>query len=153
MIRRPPRSTRTDTLFPYTTLFRSGGRGAVIDSHRLAGISKHTFNIVGLYEKGPVALRLAYNWRSRFLTNNLDCCIGLPVFQKPVGFLDGSIRFSPTPWLELSIEGQNLLNTTTVYQQQIFGDTALTPGAKPVYRDANWGRVDRRFQFGARVKF
>src|SRR3546814_16402183 len=33
MIRRPPRSTRTDTLFPYTTLFRSTladtGRGAV----------------------------------------------------------------------------------------------------------------------------
>src|SRR3546814_5005921 len=25
MIRRPPRSTRTDTLFPYTTLFRSDG--------------------------------------------------------------------------------------------------------------------------------
>src|SRR3546814_19793269 len=28
MIRRPPRSTRTDTLFPYTTLFRSSGRQA-----------------------------------------------------------------------------------------------------------------------------
>src|SRR3546814_15512016 len=27
MIRRPPRSTRTDTLFPYTTLFRSPGLG------------------------------------------------------------------------------------------------------------------------------
>src|SRR3546814_4114187 len=27
MIRRPPRSTRTDTLFPYTTLFRSIGAG------------------------------------------------------------------------------------------------------------------------------
>src|SRR3546814_6810989 len=27
MIRRPPRSTRTDTLFPYTTLFRSGYKG------------------------------------------------------------------------------------------------------------------------------
>src|SRR3546814_7236128 len=27
MIRRPPRSTRTDTLFPYTTLFRSLGPG------------------------------------------------------------------------------------------------------------------------------
>src|SRR3546814_9863265 len=26
MIRRPPRSTRTDTLFPYTTLFRSAGQ-------------------------------------------------------------------------------------------------------------------------------
>src|SRR3546814_2977627 len=30
MIRRPPRSTRTDTLFPYTTLFRS----SCADSHR-----------------------------------------------------------------------------------------------------------------------
>src|SRR3546814_7082262 len=28
MIRRPPRSTRTDTLLPYTTLFRSARRGA-----------------------------------------------------------------------------------------------------------------------------
>src|SRR3546814_4140733 len=30
MIRRPPRSTRTDTLFPYTTLFRSGSEKSVI---------------------------------------------------------------------------------------------------------------------------
>src|SRR3546814_2641602 len=30
MIRRPPRSTRTDTLFPYTTLFRS----AVVDDQQ-----------------------------------------------------------------------------------------------------------------------
>src|SRR3546814_11709035 len=34
MIRRPPRSTRTDTLFPYTTLFRSvrAGADAVVPS-------------------------------------------------------------------------------------------------------------------------
>src|SRR3546814_4220800 len=31
MIRRPPRSTRTDTLFPYTTLFRSPGQAAEVD--------------------------------------------------------------------------------------------------------------------------
>src|SRR3546814_11951587 len=30
MIRRPPRSTRTDTLFPYTTLFRSNFRASSI---------------------------------------------------------------------------------------------------------------------------
>src|SRR3546814_15583647 len=30
MIRRPPRSTRTDTLFPYTTLFRSRSRASVL---------------------------------------------------------------------------------------------------------------------------
>src|SRR3546814_13385340 len=34
MIRRPPRSTRTDTLFPYTTLFRSAGG---IDADRNVG--------------------------------------------------------------------------------------------------------------------
>src|SRR3546814_5563654 len=31
MIRRPPRSTRTDTLFPYTTLFRSRSRIVEVD--------------------------------------------------------------------------------------------------------------------------
>src|SRR3546814_10048921 len=34
MIRRPPRSTRTDTLFPCTTLFRSGQGDAVVDPGR-----------------------------------------------------------------------------------------------------------------------
>src|SRR3546814_5382243 len=39
MIRRPPRSTRTDTLFPYTTLFRSreavlrGADGIIVSNH------------------------------------------------------------------------------------------------------------------------
>src|SRR3546814_4139121 len=32
MIRRPPRSTRTDTLFPYTTLFRSALRASLQDA-------------------------------------------------------------------------------------------------------------------------
>src|SRR3546814_705840 len=37
MIRRPPRSTRTDTLFPYTTLFRSLGRMPLADRLRSDG--------------------------------------------------------------------------------------------------------------------
>src|SRR3546814_3803439 len=36
MIRRPPRSTRTDTLFPYTTLFRSVARVHVADRDHVA---------------------------------------------------------------------------------------------------------------------
>src|SRR3546814_1766437 len=45
MIRRPPRSTRTDTLFPYTTLFRSGlcrfpeNRSRALEGRRAAGRS------------------------------------------------------------------------------------------------------------------
>src|SRR3546814_6455660 len=34
MIRRPPRSTRTDTLFPYTTLFRSDIQAAAAEAER-----------------------------------------------------------------------------------------------------------------------
>src|SRR3546814_19196376 len=57
MIRRPPRSTRTDTLFPYTTLFRSPGQ-----SHRLVelGAQRLRRHIDGalhdlLVHLGPVA--------------------------------------------------------------------------------------------------
>src|SRR3546814_5247075 len=42
MIRRPPRSTRTDTLFPYTTLFRSLAVGGV---ERLFGIGQRQQNL------------------------------------------------------------------------------------------------------------
>src|SRR3546814_5420294 len=39
MIRRPPRSTRTDTLFPYTTLFRSPGT-RVAHTDAVAGVPR-----------------------------------------------------------------------------------------------------------------
>src|SRR3546814_6888057 len=39
MIRRPPRSTRTDTLFPYTTLFRSNASPRPSPPHRLSRIA------------------------------------------------------------------------------------------------------------------
>src|SRR3546814_14224931 len=43
MIRRPPRSTRTDTLFPYTTLFRSGGLVAVIGAEGALAVNAGSF--------------------------------------------------------------------------------------------------------------
>src|SRR3546814_20172878 len=50
MIRRPPRSTRTDTLFPYTTLFRSlqqPERGIIAGTRPDGGIEpRHGFKIV-----------------------------------------------------------------------------------------------------------
>src|SRR3546814_16191195 len=52
MIRRPPRSTRTDTLFPYTTLFRSKMR----DSHpggQFGGLAQQPQRGVGV---GPAAV-------------------------------------------------------------------------------------------------
>src|SRR3546814_13069843 len=49
MIRRPPRSTRTDTLFPYTTLFRSPNIGA-LRALKAAGAS-----VVGVVDSGSTA--------------------------------------------------------------------------------------------------
>src|SRR3546814_13424862 len=64
MIRRPPRSTRTDTLFPYTTLFRS-----VAVRDRVAGLDRAVLGQAGdhpddVYPRGcrgrpPADLRAA----------------------------------------------------------------------------------------------
>src|SRR3546814_10077647 len=55
MIRRPPRSTRTDTLFPYTTLFRSAGGVDARRGQRLAK-AKHRLiaRLVGEAECAPM---------------------------------------------------------------------------------------------------
>src|SRR3546814_13615813 len=39
MLRRPPRSTRTDTLFPYTTLFRPCGQPILFQHVAIAGLA------------------------------------------------------------------------------------------------------------------
>src|SRR3546814_8368324 len=41
MLRRPPRSTRTDTLFPYTTLFRSNHHALGPVEHRQCVLPSH----------------------------------------------------------------------------------------------------------------
>src|SRR3546814_18020190 len=66
MIRRPPRSTRTDTLFPYTTLFRSGDQalhdtgvvGGRIQLHRNSEALGHDVLEAGVVLQ-PVGLVLA----------------------------------------------------------------------------------------------
>src|SRR3546814_19773835 len=49
MIRRPPRSTRTDTLFPYTTLFRSLGGNSYPAKRRAVQKIRVLYGLV--YEK------------------------------------------------------------------------------------------------------
>src|SRR3546814_12017289 len=46
MIRRPPRSTRTDTLFPYTTLFRSGSISCCAKARCTAGENRRSESFV-----------------------------------------------------------------------------------------------------------
>src|SRR3546814_2607733 len=56
MIRRPPKSTRTDTLFPYTTLFRSIPLTAVFYAPDYYGSGQYA-QYFGMTEGGPWAKR------------------------------------------------------------------------------------------------
>src|SRR3546814_5344230 len=48
MIRRPPRSTRTDTLLPYTTLFRSGVEAMTAPTLEVRDLATHFFTREGV---------------------------------------------------------------------------------------------------------
>src|SRR3546814_18948338 len=54
MIRRPPRSTRTDTLFPYTTLFRSADAAEKLEAWRRDYNEQRPHGAIG--NKVPAAL-------------------------------------------------------------------------------------------------
>src|SRR3546814_13699563 len=55
MVRRPPRSTRTDTLFPYTTLFRSAGQLAATSTGALdLGITDVSGDLVAHSNGGAI---------------------------------------------------------------------------------------------------
>ena len=125
----------------------------VINPHSLEGLSADSYNLVGMYEKGPWAARVAYNWRSKFLVTSLDCCTGVPMWQAAFGQLDGSIRYKVNDNIEINLEGSNLNGADTVLLQQTFGDSKLTPGAKDVLTPASWFKQDRRIQVGIRLKY
>src|SRR3546814_20243918 len=63
MIRRPPRSTRTDTPFPYTTLFRSSEHIlTVVEAARLRKVHPNT--VRNLIKAGTIpAARVGRQWR------------------------------------------------------------------------------------------
>jgi TonB-dependent receptor len=124
-----------------------------INPHSLEGLSDDSYNLIGMYEKGSWALRLAYNWRSKYLLSALDCCVGLPIWQKAQGMLDGSIRYKVNDNVEVSLEGSNLLNTETVLMQQVSGDFGNGNVRPVVLAPDAWFKNDRRIQVGVRFKY
>src|SRR3546814_1820332 len=68
MIRPPPRSTRTDTLFPYTTLFRSCGRA---NTDRAPDLSRRS----GEIELGPSRVQHSFRSGNRSLRVKVVLCL------------------------------------------------------------------------------
>lgn len=112
----------------------------------LAGVSEHTINAVGFYEKGPIAMRLAYNWRSEFLQTPRDVIFPFsPIYGEETGQLDGSIFYTWSPRVKFGIQGVNLLDEVTQTSQVI--DFKGTRVSRSAFRN------DRRFTLMARVEF
>src|SRR3546814_15253655 len=98
-IRRPPRSTRTDTLFPYTTLFRSTARvrmgaGKVIDIEREVDLGGP------LHSKGVLILS-AYLASNFAIERPLSLAASL-VFEQSYGGVDGDSASSAELYALLS---------------------------------------------------
>ncbi|WP_379920906.1 TonB-dependent receptor [Erythrobacter sp. R86502] len=112
----------------------------------LAGTSKHTVNATLFYEKGPLSIRTAYNWRSDFLVTPRDDLFPFSaIYQDAGGQLDGTIFYSVTPNIKLGVQGVNLLDETTELSTVVDFDGTRTTSA--VFRN------DRRFTFIARFNF
>ncbi len=112
----------------------------------LAGVSKHSVNAVGFYEKGPLSFRLAYNWRSEFVQTPRDVIFPFsPIYGESTGQLDGSIFVKVNKHVKLGVQGVNLLDEVTRTSQVI--DFTGTRATRSAFRN------DRRFTFLARFDF
>lgn len=83
------------------------------ESVPLTGLSKNSYNLVGLFEKGIVSARVAYNWRDTYVVTTAAAGAGsAPIFAKPYGQLDASLTFNFTEQTSLTIDAVNINGTT-----------------------------------------
>jgi iron complex outermembrane receptor protein len=99
--------------------FTQGGMSSALapglEGKPFAGMSKLSYNIVGLYEKQGWSARLAYNWRSKFTQIYGDTpdpvhLAGKDLIAAPMSTLDGSLSYKITPQLSVNLTGTNLMN-------------------------------------------
>lgn len=108
----------------------------------LEKLSKNSYNIMALYEKGPISGRVAYSWRSSYLDQTTGSgANGIPQYAKPYASLDASISYDITDHIAVSFDGVNLNNRMNVLY-------IGTQGA-PLQYQLN----DRRYGLSVRVTY
>jgi len=108
-----------------------------------ANISKWSYNLIGIYEKGPVSFRVAYNWRSGFDVGPAPGGGQQPgeIYAKAQPWLDLSASYRIIDKLTVTFDATNLLNS---YYQDYFGNQAFYP------RDTR--RFDQTYSLGLRYR-
>src|SRR3546814_4726708 len=92
MIRRPPRSTRTDTLFPYTTLFRSG----------CGDTGSNTKQFAAEENNGSIQNQASVN---ALPDNDMEAPLNPPAPGERGGLADDKTPVSEAPFTETSAQG------------------------------------------------
>lgn len=140
----------------------SGDAATVPPGLPLEGLSKRSYNLVGLYQRGPVEARLAYNWRERWLLTTHDGDGKGSVWNDDYGQLDASIFVRLNDHVQIGFEGNNLTNTTQKLLVGPYTYTTAADSATPAYNvgytdwtlyQNAWFTFDRRYALTARVTF
>lgn len=85
-------------------------RTALPGQQDFPGISKHAYNVVGIYERNKFSARLAYNYRSQFVIEYIgDNGFPSPIRQAGLGTLDFSTSYTPFENLTIAFDALNLL--------------------------------------------
>lgn len=107
----------------------------------LVAVSKHSYNLVGLYEKGPFSARIAYNYRDEAV---FEFSEGRPSFIGPRSQLDAQIGIDLAKGIALSLQAQNLIpDDSATSEYSAAGPIALN----------SYALSERRFSIGVRAKF
>ncbi len=85
---------------------------SVGEQFALEGLS-NSANLVGIYEKGKVTARAAYNWRDKFLSSRFDGSGPNPNYVEAYGQLDLSLGYAYNDKLSFQLEGINVTDETT----------------------------------------
>lgn len=79
----------------------------------LQNLSRHSGNLIALYERGDITARVAYNWRSRFLSgvSSFVNVGAVSAYTEAYSWLDASIAYRIDPRVTVALEGGNLTGT------------------------------------------
>lgn len=110
------------TYLDAATEFRNAGQNNALTLGPIQGVSKHGYNIVGLFERGPLSARVTYNGRSRFLdyrAARADEATGYFIqYGKPADRLDFSANVNLTPNTTFFVDATNLTGNADRYTFQ-----------------------------------
>lgn len=107
----------------------------------LVAVSKNSYNLVGLFEKGPFSARVAYNYRDEAV---FEFSEGRPSFIGPRSQLDAQMGFDINDNFAVQLQAQNLIpDDSATFEYSAAGPVALN----------SYALSERRYSIGLRAKF